>query len=96
MTNNDVLRLISLRAEQSLELIRRPKLYVGDFVKIATIDIPFRKRYKKSFIHEIFEKFGILTRNPLAYNLIDDEKEPIQGQFDEAEQIRVLEKEGFL
>ena len=30
----DVPRLISLRAEQSLKLVRRPKVYVGDFVRI--------------------------------------------------------------
>ena len=38
----DVPRLISLRAEQSLKL-------VGDFVRIAKTDIPFRKGYKQSF-----------------------------------------------
>ena len=45
VTQKDVPRLISLRAEQSLKLVRRPKLYVGNFVRIAKIDIPFRKYF---------------------------------------------------
>ena len=94
VTKKDVPRLISLRAEQSLKLVRRPKLYVGDFVRIAKIDIPFRKGYKQSFTDEVFEIFDIPTRNPPTYNLIDADREPIEGKFYEPELIRVLEKEG--
>ena len=54
-TKKDVPRLISLKAEQSLKLVRRPKLYVGDFVRIAKIDIPFRKGYKQSFTDEVLK-----------------------------------------
>ena len=43
VTKKDVPCLISLRAEQSLKLVCRPKLYVGDFVRIAKIDILFEK-----------------------------------------------------
>ena len=85
----DVLRLISLRAEQSLELVRRPKLYVGDFVRIAKDDIPFRKGYKQSFTDEVFEIFDIQTRNPPTFNLIDADREPIEGKFCEPELITV-------
>ena len=94
MTKKDVPRLISLRAEQSLKLVRRPKLYVGDFVRIAKIDIPFRKGYEQSFTDEVFEIFDIPTRNPPTYNLIDADRDPIEGKFYEPELIRVLEKEG--
>ena len=94
MTKKDVPRLISLRAEQSLKLVRRPKLYVGNFVRIAKINIPFRKGYKQSFTDEVFEIFDIPTRNPPTYNLIDTDREPIEGKFYEPELIRVLEKEG--
>ena len=71
VTKKDVPRLISLRAEQSLKLVHRLKLYVGNFVRIAKIDIPFRKGYKQSFTDEDFEIFDIPTRNPPTYNLID-------------------------
>ena len=94
MTKKDVLRLISLRAEQSLKLVRRPKLYGGDFVRIAKIDIPFRKGYKQTFTDKIFEVFDIPTTNPPTYNLIDADREPIEGKFYEPELIKVLEKEG--
>ena len=94
VTIKDVPPLISLRVEQSLKLVRRPKLYVGDFVRIGKMDIPFRKAYKQSFTGEVFEIFDIPTRNPPTYNLIDAGREPIEGKFYEPELIRVLEKEG--
>ena len=64
MTKMDFPRAVSLRAEQSLKLVCRPKFYVGDFVRIAKIDIPFRKGYKQSFTDEVFKIFDIPTRNP--------------------------------
>ena len=39
----DVPRLILLRAEQPLKLVRRPTLYVGNFVRIEKIDNLFEK-----------------------------------------------------
>ena len=92
VTKKDVPRLISLRAERSLKLVHRPKLYVGNFVRIAKNDIPFRKDYKQSFTDEVFEIFGVPTKNPPTYNLIDASKEPIEGKFYEPELIRVVEK----
>ena len=92
MTKKEVSHLISLRVEQSKKLVRQPKLYVGDFVRLAKTDIPFRKGYKQSFTDEIFEIFDVPTRNPSTYNLIDANKEPIEGKFYEPELIRVVEK----
>ena len=59
----DVPRLISLRAEQSMKSVRRPKLYVDVFVRLAKVAIPFRKGYKQSFSDEVLEVFDIPTRN---------------------------------
>ena len=87
-TKNGVLRLISLRVEQSLKLVCRPKLYVDNFVRIAKTDISFRKRYKQSFTDENLKKIDIPSRNLLTYNLIDADKEPIEGKFYELEVIR--------
>ena len=81
VTEKNVPRLISLRAEQSLKLVRRPKLYVGDYVGLAKVDILFRKGYKQSFSDEVFDVFDISTRNPPIYNLIDSNREPIEGKF---------------
>ena len=94
VTKKDVPRLISLRVEQSQKLVRRPKLYVGDFNRIAKIDLPFRKGYKQQwFTDKVFEIFDIPSRNPQPYNLIDADKEPMEGRLYEPELISVLEKE---
>ena len=76
-----------------MKLVRRPKFYVGDYVRLAKVDIPFRKGYEQSFTDEVFEVFEIPTRNPPTNNLIDPNREPIEGKFYESELIRVLEKE---
>ena len=70
----------------------RPK--IGDFVRVAKNDILFRKGYKQSFTNEVVEIFEKPTWTPPTYNLIDTDKEPIQGKIYEFELIRVLEKEG--
>ena len=93
VTKKYVPRLISLRAEQSLKLVRHPKFYVGDYVRLAKVDIPFRKCYKQSFTDEVFEVFDIPTRNPPTYILIDFIREPIEGKFYDCELFRVPEKE---
>ena len=54
---SQVPRLISLGAQQLLKLVRRPTLYVGDFVRLAKVDIPYRKGYKQWFTDEVFEIF---------------------------------------
>ena len=66
MTTKDVARLIPLRAEQSMKLVHRPKLY---FVRIGKIDIPFQKGYKQFFTEKVFETLDLPTRNPPTYNL---------------------------
>ena len=93
VTKRDVPRLISLKAEQSLKLARRPKLYVADYLRLAKVDIPFRKGYKQSFTDEVFEVFVIPTPNPPTYKLIDTNREPIEGTFYESKLIRDLKKE---
>ena len=60
---------------------QKPKLYVGDFARIAKKEETFRKRYKQSFTDEVFEIAGIPTLNPPTYYLIDSNKEVIQGKF---------------
>ena len=61
-------------------------------MRIAKTDIPFRKGYKQSFTDEVFEIFDVPTKNPPTYNLIDANKEPVEGKFYEPELIRVVEK----
>ena len=60
---------------------QKPKLYVGDFVRIVKKEKTFRKGYKQLFTDEVFEIAGIPTPNPPTYSLIDSNKEIIQGKF---------------
>ena len=49
VTKKDVPYLISLN------LVRRPKFYIGDFVRISKADLLFRKGYKQTFTNKVFE-----------------------------------------
>ena len=55
VTKKDVPYLISSIFDASTKLVRRPKFYVGDFVRISKADLPFRKGYKQTFTNEVFE-----------------------------------------
>ena len=54
VANKDVPYLISLIFNASAKLVRLPKLYVWDFVRISNADLLFRKGYKQTFTNEIY------------------------------------------
>ena len=85
VTRKHVPALVSLIANSSSKLVQKPKFYVGDYVRIAKTDLPFRKGYKQIFTDEVFELVAIPTVNPPTYSLIDAEKEEISGKFYEKE-----------
>ena len=85
VTKKHVPALVSLIANSSSKLVQKPKFYVGDYVRIAKTDLPFRKGYKQIFTDEVFEVVAIPTVNPPTYSLIDAEKEEISGKFYEKE-----------
>ena len=87
VNKKDAHRLISFRAEQSLKLNQRLKLYLGDYVTLV------KSRHTVSQGLQTIVVFDIPTQNPPAYNLIDNNRELIEGNFYESELIRVLEKE---
>ena len=87
VTKKDVPRLVSLEAEQYLKLVRLPKL------RLAKLDTSLGKSYEQGFTVEVFEVFDIPTPNSPTFNLIDTNREPIEGKFYESEQIGVLEEE---
>ena len=68
-----------------VKFVQKPKFYVGDYVRIAKTDLPFRKSYKQIFTDEVFEIVTIPTVNPPTYSHIDAEKEEINGKFYEKE-----------
>ena len=58
-------------------------------MRIAKLDLPFRKGYKQSFTDEVFEIERVATFNPPTYNLLDARKEKILGKFYEQELVQV-------
>ena len=92
VTEKDVPYLISLFFNDSANLVRRPKFYVGDIVRISKADLPFRKRYKQTFINKVFEIYDIPTTNPPTYSLIDAPHEPVKGKIYELELVKVRDK----
>ena len=83
VTKKDVPRLVSLAVQTSKT--QKPKLDIGDFVRIVKKDKAFRKSYKQSSTDEVFEIKGILTLSPPTYSLVDANKETIKGKFYQAE-----------
>ena len=81
--------LVSLIAEQSSKLVRKPKFKVGDRVRIAKQDLPFKKGYKQSFTDELFRITSVKTFSPPTYTLADAEGEDIGGKFYEPELAKV-------
>ena len=66
VTKKDVPRFVSLTVETRRS--QKPKLYVGDFVRIVKKEKIFRKGYQQSFTDEVFEIAGIPTLNPPTYS----------------------------
>ena len=89
VTKKDVRYLISLIFNDSANLVRRPKFYVGDFVRISNADLPFRKGYKQTFTKKVFEIYDIPTTNSPTYGLIDASQEPVKWKFYELELVKV-------
>ena len=79
--------------EQSTSFLRLPKLKIGDFVRIAKPDLPFRKGYKQNITDEFFTVKTVNTLNPPTYTLIDAKEEKVLGKFYELEivQIKLIE-----
>ena len=88
-TKKDVLYLISLIFDASTKLVRRPKFYVGDFVRISKAYLPFRKGCKQTFTNKVFEIYVIPKTNPPTYILIGANQEPVEGKFYELELVKV-------
>ena len=91
VSKKHVAGLISLAAEKSAQLVQKPAFKTGDFVRIAKIDLPFRKGYKQNFTDEVFEISSIQTVNPPTYSLIDARGQTILGKFYQPELQKVQE-----
>ena len=81
VTRKHVPGLVSLIANSSWKLVQKPKFYVGDYVRIAKTDLPFRKNYQQIFKDNVFEIVTFPTVSAPTYSLVDAKKEEINGKF---------------
>ena len=91
VTKKDVPRIISETSQSSLARLKKPKFKIGDIVRIAKEDLPFKKGYKQHFTDETFTIVAIPTIRPPTYNLQDSSKEAILGKFYEPELVKISE-----
>lgn len=86
VTKSDVPYLMSLF---TVNKRNKPTFKVGDTVRIAKKDIPFKKGYQQSFTDETFRITDIPTRNPPTYTIIDTAGEKIHGKFYRSEMVKI-------
>ena len=79
----------SLLALTATNKPKKPRFKVGQWVRIARKDLPFRKGYQQNFTDELFEISELFTTNPPTYGLKDNQGEVILGKFYEAELVKV-------
>ena len=89
ISKRHVPQLISLQAEQSRKLVRKPRYKIGNRVRIAKEDLPFKKGYRQSFTDEVFLVTNIATFNPPRYSLAGKNGENIQGKFYEPKLMKI-------
>ena len=71
ISKRHVPKLTSLQAEQTRKLVRKPKYKIGNRVRIAKEDLPFKKSYMQNSTDEVFRVTNIATFNPPTYSLAD-------------------------
>ena len=65
---------------------KKPKYKEGDRVRIYKYKNKFEKGYKGYWTKEIFKISKVLThKNPIKYEIIDLDNEPVLGRFYETE-----------
>lgn len=68
----------------------RPKVKVGDYVRITKSKNVFAKGYLCNFTEETFRVKTILRRTPIVYRIVDLNGEEIKGTFYEAEIQKII------
>lgn len=76
---------------------RKPKLTIGDFVRIAKGKTAFERGFAQRWSLELFIVSRIRTdTNPVVYEVIDTMKEAVKGTFYEQELQKVSEPETYV
>ena len=70
---------MSILYSKPLREYKKPKIGIGDTVRISKYDLPFRKGYKPQFTQEYFEIVASATKKPPTYTIKDEQEEVICG-----------------
>ena len=85
----DVPKLVALKFEKSKTHPKKPHFEIGDRVRIALKNMPFRKGYKQQNTNEVFKVYQVCkhreTGLATTYRLKDIKDEPILGSVYTAE-----------
>ena len=85
VTQRHVPKLLALQAARlkSRDTKTADNFKVGDRVRIALKDMPFRKGYKQQYTNEVFKIAGAYQykKGPTTYKLLDSDNELILGRF---------------
>ena len=81
---------MSILYSKPLREFKKPKIKIGDRLRISKYDLPFCKCYKPQFTREVFEIVAIATRKPPTYTIKDEQGEAIQGKFYQKVLIKVI------
>jgi len=83
------------RQQSRRAVVSKPKLAVGDLVRISETKRQFKKGYLPSWTRELFKVTAVHYTDPITYSICDYSDEPIKGRFYEPELQKVKSDEVF-
>ena len=81
---------LSILYSKPLRDFRKPQFKIGDRVRTAKYDVPFRKGYEPQFTREVFENVATPSRKTPTYTIKDEQDEIIRGTLYQKELIKVI------
>lgn len=75
--------------------VSKPKLSVGDWVRISETKRQFKKGYLPSWTRELFKVVAVHYTDPITYSICDYSDEAIKGKFYEPELQKVIPGDVF-
>lgn len=85
VNESNVLKVWNHMQKKRTKSIKKPKLGIGDFVRIANPKVTFEKGYTPKWSDEIFSIDRVLRRRPVVYNIKDSDGRTIDANFYENE-----------
>ena len=89
VTNTD---FWSILCSKPLREFRKPKIEIGQKVRILKFDLPFTKGFNPHFTKEVFDNNAISSRKPPTYTKEDEQAEIIRSKIYQNELIKVIQQ----